>query len=173
MERAGALTAVPGWGGVAMGFSAVVAAVIARQQRTHKSWLAVWLLEACVAFLIGLTAMWRKAHLRSMPLWSGPTRKFAFSFAPPLLAGAVFTAALVRSGMYSLLPGVWLCLYGVAVMTGGAFSTPVVPVMGSAFLATGAAALFLYTSSPNAWLAVGFGAMHMIFGLVIARKYGG
>lgn len=173
MERSVSVTAVPGWGGIAMGTSALVSALIATKQPSEQAWVSVWILEACVALLLGVTATWRKARRRNVPLWSAPYRKFAFSFTPPIFAGAVVTAAMVRSGSYQFLPGTWLCLYGVAVMTGGAFSIPVVPVMGSVFLATGAAALFFPGLSSDLWLALGFGVMHIVFGLIIARRYGG
>lgn len=173
MEQAGSFTAVPGWGGVAMGLSAVAAAFLARAQGGEERWLTVWIAESFVAFSIGLYAMWRKAAVSRTPLWSAPARKFVFSFAPPLLVGALLTAAFYRTGGLRMLPGVWLCLYGTAVMTGGAFSARIVPAMGAAFIAIGAAALFAPFTWANWLLGFAFGGLHIIFGIVIARRYGG
>jgi len=56
MESAAEFTAVPGWGGVAMGVTALVAAFGASRQTTPRAWLAVWLIEAFVAVAIAAPA---------------------------------------------------------------------------------------------------------------------
>lgn len=173
MERAGEFTAVPGWGGVAMGATALVAAALAAKQTSPLRWLAIWLAEAFVAISIAATAAARKSHRARMPLFSGPGRKFALSFAPPIVVGAVLTAVLFRAGIVTALPGMWLLLYGTAVVTGGAFSVRIVPLMGLCFMGLGVATIF----SPERWndlfMAAGFGCLQMIFGMLIAKRYGG
>lgn len=178
MERAGSFTAVPGVGGIAMGLTAVATAMIASRAPSARIWIIEWLSAGVVAIALGILAMWRKSRLRGLPLWSPPTRKFVFSFVPPLIAGAALTVALWRADMVTALPAVWLMLYGTGVITGGAFSVPVVPVMGACFLAEGMLALFLPTLWPPLswgciWLGIGFGGLHIIFGSIIARRYGG
>jgi len=173
MERAGSFTAVPGWGGVAMGVTALAASLIAARQTDPRAWLATWLIEGAVAIAIGLLAMQYKARLAGLPLWSPPTRKFVFSFAPPLAVGAALTLVLWHAGLVAVLPGMWLMLYGAGIIAGGAFSTPVVPVMGVFFLVGGGLALSSPASWNDAWLGAGFGALHIVFGAIIARRYGG
>ena len=173
MERAGSFTAVPGWGGVAMGLSAVLASAVAMWQTTPGAWLSVWLIEGVLAVGIGLLAMQRKAWLAGLSLWSSPVRKFVFSFLPPLVVGAALTFLLWRSGLIAVIPGVWLMLYGTGVITGGAFSVPVVPVMGACFLAAGAAVSFSPPAWTDLWLGLCFGGLHIVFGAIIARRYGG
>jgi hypothetical protein len=95
MERAGSFTAVPGWGGVLMGVTALAAAGFASHAQSRGMWLAIWLSEALVAMGVGVLAMRRKARAAGLPLWSAPARKFVFSFFPSLFAGAVLTAALL------------------------------------------------------------------------------
>src|SRR5712692_6918696 len=118
MESAAEFTAVPGWGGVAMGVTALVAAFAASRQTSPRAWLAVWLIEALVAVAIAAPAAAHKAHRANMPLLSGPGRKFLLSFAPPLLAGGLLTFILFRAGASAALPGLWLLLYGTAVVAG-------------------------------------------------------
>jgi hypothetical protein len=173
MERAGSFTAVPGWGGFAIGWTALAASFVAARQASRNAWLATWLAEALVAVGIAAGATARKARAAKVPLLSGPGRKFALSFVPPLLVGALLTVALFRAGYAAVLPGMWLLLYGTAVVTGGAFSVRVVPVMGLCFMFTGALALFSPAAWGNWFMAVGFGALQIIFGLVIAKRYGG
>lgn len=173
MERAGSFTAVPGWGGVAMGATALAAAGLASHAPSRQMWMLYWMLEGVIAVAAGMVAMSRKASAAGLPLWNPPARKFLFSFVPPLIAGAALTLALWHAGAVNTIPGVWLMLYGTGVIAGGAFSTPVVPVMGACFLATGAVAIFTPPAWSDFWLGFGFGALHVVFGAVIARKYGG
>ena len=178
MERAGSFTAVPGWGGVVMGVTAMATASFASHSGSASEWIAYWLAEAVIALIIGMLAMWKKSRAAGLPLWSAPARKFVFSFVPPLLAGALLTISLWNAGAVSSIPGLWLMLYGAGVMTGGAFSVRAIPVMGACFVAEGALALFLVPAAfPNVWadvwLGAGFGGLHILFGAMIARRYGG
>jgi hypothetical protein len=173
MERGPAFTAVPGWGGVAMGVSALLAAAIATAQPTPAGWLRVWIAEAAVAVGIGAWAMTRKARRADLSVLSGAGRRFFLSFLPPALAGAVLTGALLRSGDLSLIPGVWLLLYGAAVVTAGTFSVKVIPLMGLCFMALGGIALLTAPEWGDALLALGFGGLHIVFGLHIGRTHGG
>lgn len=173
MERAGSFTAVPGWGGAAIGFTALAAAAIASHQPTAALWIFVWLAEAALAMVLAVLAVARKARAARLPLFSGPGRKFALGFAPPMIVGALLTAALYRDGDLRLLPGMWLLLYGTAVVSGGSFSVRVVPIMGICFIALGAAAAVSPASWGNAYMMAGFGGLQILFGLIIAQKYGG
>jgi hypothetical protein len=173
MERAGSFTAVPGWGGVAVGLTALAAAAVAWRQASPTLWLVTWLAEALLAAMIGAwTVVW-KAKAAGLSLLSAPGRRFALSFAPPIVVGALLTAVLVRAGLVAALPGMWLLLYGTGVVTGGAFSIEAVPLMGLCFMALGVAALFCPAAWGNLFMAAGFGGLHLVFGAVIARRYGG
>lgn len=173
MERAGAFTAVPGWGGVGMGITALLAAWIASQQPTVERWMLAWVVEGWLAFAIGGLAMVRKAAAGSTPIGSRPGRRFVLAYTPPILVGGLLTVVLYRAGLTALLPGCWLLLYGTAVVTGGALSVPVVPVMGACFMLLGGVALFTPSAWSNLLMAFGFGGFHIGFGTWIARRYGG
>lgn len=173
MERAGSFTALPGWGVIAMGITAVGAAVIASQQETSAAWLVTWVVEAAVAIAIAAWTMVSKARESGSSLFTGPGRRFVYSFAPPLFAGALLTLLLVRIDITGAIAGIWLLLYGTGVVTGGAFSIRIVPLMGLCFMVLGAVALFCPPAWGNEFLAAGFGGLHILFGAVIARKYGG
>jgi hypothetical protein len=173
MESAASFTAVPGWGGVLMGVTALAAALLASLRPGTAWWVLTWGVEAFIALAAGALAMFLKARKAGTSILSSPGRKFVLGLSPPMLAAAVLTVVIFRAGLSGLLPGVWLLLYGAGVVTGGAFSVKVVPVMGLCFMLAGAMALF----SPAAWgnwlMAAGFGGIHIIFGIIIARRYGG
>jgi hypothetical protein len=147
MERSASFTAVPGWGQVLLGLTALAA-------------------------LISVLSMRRKANRRGLPLFSGPGSKVALGLFPPLVAGAFLTFLLQRLGISSALAPAWLLLYGAGIITGGAYSVSIVPVMGVCFMATGVVAVVAPAWS-NGLLAAGFGGLHIIFGLLIARRHGG
>src|SRR2546422_3153462 len=104
MERAGSFTAVPGWGQVAVGVTALLAAFLATRQPTPELWLAVWLGEAIVALAIGGAAMGRKADALEEPLLSRPGRRVGLGFLPPLGGGGLFALAPVRPRPLHPLP---------------------------------------------------------------------
>ena len=173
MENAGAFTAVSGWGMVVVGAIALVTALVAAMQPTPDRWLDVWLSAGVTGLVVQLWAMLAKARRSDMSLLSGPGRKFVLAVSPPILAGAVLTVVLYQAHLTDVLPGVWLLLYGAAVIAGGAFSVEIVPVMGFCFMLAGVLALF----TPLAWndwiLAASFGGLHIAFGVPIARRHGG
>src|SRR5437867_9226989 len=173
MERAGSFAAVPGWGGILIGVSALLTALISSRLPSKDLWFASWLGEALLAVGIGGWAMAQKAKAAQSTLLYGPGRKFALNLCPAMIAGAIVTLVLYQYGLFGIMPGVWLLLYGVAVVTGGAFSVNIVPIMGLCFMAIGTIALFSPFEWANWFMAAGFGALHMAFGAVIAGRYGG
>ena len=175
MERAGSFTSIPGWGGVGVGLTAIVAAAVAQQflGRSLRMWLATWLAEAVVAAIVGFGTMALKAKRSDERFMSGASRRFFISYFAPLVAGAVITIALVRVEAYSAIPATWLLLYGTAFVSSGAFSIRVIPVMGIGFMLFGVLAALLPLGFSNIVLGVAFGGLHILFGLIIARSYGG
>ena len=173
MERAGTFTAISGWGIVAAGITAIPAGVVAALQESEFSWLAVWVGAAIAALAISVAMTIRKARVLGVPVTSGPGRKLMLAFAPVVLAGALLTVVLIQHGLTTLLPGVWLVLYGAGVAAGGALSVPVIPVMGVSFMLLGAAALFAPAGRQEWFMLAGFGGLHIAFGIRIARRYGG
>jgi hypothetical protein len=171
MERSAAFTAVPGWAGVAIGLTALAAAWIASRQTTAEMWLAVWLAEGMIALGIGIFGILEKVQRTGVPLTSA--RKFALGFAPPIAVAVALSAAMWNRGLADFLPGAWISLYGAAVIAGGAYSVGIVPVMGTVFLAIGSAALFAPPAWADALMALSFGGVHIVFGLLVARRYGG
>ena len=173
MEAAGTFTAVSGWGQVFIGVTAVVAAVVAARFAGSSEWVLVWAAEAGLALLISVWFMYNKAKSASLPLLTGSARKLLFSFSPVFAVGMVVTVALMQRGLYALLPGIWMTLYGTAVVAAGAFSVRIVPVMGAAFIVVGGFALFAPATWSTALMIAGFGLLHVVFGFIIARRHGG
>jgi hypothetical protein len=172
MEASGTFTAVSGAGGVAMGVIALLAASYASRFPDPEVRMRVWVGAAVVSAAVSGYAIIRKARHRKESTLTGAGRKFVLNFMPAIAAGTALTVALNGAGLTTLLPGIWLLLYGTGVVTGGAFSVRVVPAMGVAFMALGVAAL----AAPQ-WgdtlMILGFGGLHIVFGAIIAWRYGG
>ncbi len=174
MERAGTFTAVPGWGGVAMGGTAVAAALVAGPPDGSLRWLLVWVGEAAIAFAIAVWSIAAKIRRSGTAFASGAAslQRVSLACAPALGAGVALTAVFVQHGLSRRLPGCWLLLYGAALASGGALSVSGIAAMGALFMALGCVAFVL----PPAWggwlMAIGFGGLHMVFGCLMVRRYG-
>jgi hypothetical protein len=158
---------------VVIGVTGALAAWLASRQSSPENWLATWIVAAVVAMAIGVVTTAMKARAMGEPIRSGPGRKFVLSLAPPLIAGAILTLVLFRAGLEEVLPGMWLLLYGAGIITAGTNSVRVVPVMGFSSMAVGVIALLAPAGWGDAFMAVGFGGLHVVFGTLIARRYGG
>jgi hypothetical protein len=172
MEGAAAFTTFSGAGLVLIGLTALGAGLLAGFT-PGPAWLRVWVAEAGLALAVGVLATVWKARTARLPLVAGPLRKFGLALAAPSLAGAVLTVALAREGAHALLPGVWLMLYGSGLLAGGAFSIRLVPVMGGCFLLLGVATSLAPAMLGPIGLLLGFGGLHVAFGVLVVRGHGG
>ena len=173
LENSTSFTAVPGWGMVGMAAVASIAAAVAWRQAGFDNWCVTWLAAAAVALSLAMFTMQRKSRRAGVPLFSGPGRKFLLNFLPPLAVGALLTVVLYRAGAVRTIPGMWMLLYGTGVVSGGAFSVRIVPAMGFCFMGMGALALLSPVAWTNWYMVAAFCGLHLVFGFMIARKYGG
>jgi len=174
VERSSQFTAVPGVGGILMGATALITSVVVSRLATNEARLTAWLIDAAVAGTIGTVALVRKVRRGHLPLVVGPTRRFALGLAPAMIAGAALTVAAVKLDVWELLPPIWMLCYGVAVLAAGAASAaPIVPLVGSVFVAAGILAIATPSSWGNYWMAATFGVAHIIAGAIVARRHGG
>lgn len=175
MERAGSFTSVSGLGMMLVGVIGCAAWFWGRALRFDldaTSLLAIWLSSAFAAVVVSGWAIRRKAEETRQSLRSGPARTFVIAFVPSLLAGVVLTVFFFEAEHTGWLPGTWLTLYGAAVAAGGATSVRPVPVMGALFMVLGVAA-FKWPGSAQLLLLAGFGFLHLVFGFLLKRRYGG
>jgi hypothetical protein len=174
MASATSYTAFSGWGLAVVGCGAVLTGLIAMQQPTVVSQLTAWLADAGVSAAIGVLWSIRKARVAGQALTAGPIRKFCLSFAPAILAGAVLTMVMLRdTSAVNLLPGIWLLLYGTGLISSGALSVRIIPVIGAGFFALGVLTLIAAPAWANTLLIGGFGGLHIVLGTIIAWRHGG
>jgi hypothetical protein len=173
MASATGYTTLSGPGLVLIGIGALLTGAVALQAPAGWARVQLWLLDALLSVGIGCASVVLKARAAQQPLFAGPVRKFALVFAPAILAGAALTLALMRYEAWTLMPGLWLLMYGTALLSTGTTSVAVIPALGGGFFALGFVALLAPPEWGTALMMVGFGALHALFGLLIARRYGG
>ena len=172
MEGAAAFTTLSGAGLVLIGLSALAADILAGRT-PDAAWLHVWIGEAALALVVGVVSTLLKTRAARLPVLTGPLQKFALALAAPLVVGVVLTATLAGAGLHAMLPGTWLMLYGTGLLAGGAFSIRLVPLIGAGFLVLGVATALAPPALGPVALALGFGGLHVAFGVLIARGHGG
>jgi hypothetical protein len=172
IELSGSMV-VPGTAGVLMGSIGILAAIVASTPRWAPHWLLIWVLAGGTAFLVGGALMARETAQSGHARYLGPVRKFLLCLCPALFAGAVLTFVLWHAGMERLLPGTWLLLYGCAVLSASTVTIPstmrLIGIMGTLFVVLGSLGFALPPAEHTALLGLGFGALHIVFGILIGR----
>lgn len=161
--------AVPGSSGIAMGCVGVAATALSYIPRLHEHWVSIWLLAAVVAAGLGGTLLARPSSLRSLAPLGVQFRKFGLCLFPSLFAGAVLTVVLWYSGQHRALAGMWLLLYGCGLVTVSIVTTSMIAAMGGLFIALGVVAFFVPASYQIFLLGLGFGGLHILFGILVGR----
>ena len=164
---------VPGMAGIVMGSIGVLAAIVVSLPRWAPHWLAIWLAAAAAAFVLGGALVARQIVSRGRTRYLGPARKFLLCLCPALLAGVVLTVVFAASGMTGAIPGMWLLLYGCAVLSASSVTAAgiarLICTMGALFVALGSMTFALPVAAHTAMLGLGFGVLHIVFGILIGR----
>lgn len=159
--------------GIVMGIIGVLAAIVVSLPRWTPHWLGIWLVAAAIALLLGGASVARQVARRGRTRYLGPARKFLLCLCPALLAGAVLTLVFAAAGMTSVIPGMWLLLYGCAVLSASTVTSAgiarYIGIMGALFVALGSMTFALPAWAHTAMLGLGFGVLHIIFGILIGR----
>lgn len=182
MASSAEFTGVSGVGMIGMGVVALVGAWFATRSADLDRWLNYWTAVAMLGCGVGAAGLLYKSRKYRLPLLVGAGRKFLLNFSPAIIAGIALSEVFYVQQLYQFLPALWLLMYGVAVISGGAFSIPAIPLMGVCFMVAGVAAFFLPDTVLNVpgtvrptdlVLAAAFGGLHIGFGVLVAHKHGG
>jgi hypothetical protein len=169
MEAASAVT-VPGSAGVTIGMVGILAAVAGSTPALRQEWLLVWLTAALLAAGAGGLIMARQAARQGFTLFGAPLRKLLLCLAPALFGGAILTWVHLAAGNLHAIPGTWLLLYGCALVSASAPTARIVAVLGALFILLGLLAFAAPDRFLNPLLGIGFGGLHLLFGVLIGRQ---
>jgi hypothetical protein len=168
MEGAGSV-AIPGSAGIAMGGIALAAAGLSLMPNLERYWLLIWLVAAPLAAIVGALLLAKSGSVATFVATGTPGRKLALGLLPSLFAGAAMTAVLWSADLTTAIPGTWLLLYGCGLISASVSTTAIVARMGMCFAGLGLVALLGPAVFHIPLLALGFGGLHIIFGILIAR----
>lgn len=168
MDGAGSV-AIPGSAGIAMGLIGLAAAALSWVPSLAAYWLVIWLGAAPIAAIVGGLLLAKSGSVATFVAVGTPGRKLAFGLFPSLFAGAVMTAVLWSADLSTAIPGMWLLLYGCALISASVSTTMIVAWMGAGFAGFGILALLSPVALHIPLLAMGFGGLHILFGILIAR----
>ncbi len=186
MERSTRFLSLSGWSGVWAGCTALVSAGIAWQMHLPyffyrdvrpARWegVAPFVLLGAATFLVALVGAyyftWRKASASGQKMWTRPARELMTQVAIPIIIGGIFCLSFLYEGLYTYLAPACLAFYGLALINGSKYTLTEIRWLGYCELLLGCIALFVPYYG-LAFLAAGFGLLHIIYGIVMWNKYG-
>lgn len=160
---------IPGSAGITMGVVGLVATALSLLPQLAPYWFFIWLAAAPIAAIVGGLLLARSVSVATFIAPGTPGRKLAYGLLPCLFAGAAMTVVLAGAKLQAAMPGTWLLLYGCALVSASATTTAIVASMGSLFVALGIAALVAPVAFHVPLLGLGFGGLHILYGILIGR----
>lgn len=187
MERSSKFLSLSGWAGIMAGIYALVGAYIAyayfrfnpTEMVSHSpeaifpEMANVLILAAIVLLLSVGTAIflsYKRAVKRNEPVRNATSRRLMTNMALPLLSGGIFILILMAKGIIGLLAPMTLLFYGLALFGAGNYTYREVRFLGSILVVLGLAGAYLVEYGVLLW-ALGFGVMHIVYGLYIHIKH--
>ena len=185
MEQSSRFISLSGWSGIMAGIYALIAAGIARYLLNDfiiSSGIEVGdklIIQLCVLAFVtlisavgtGLFLSIRKSKNHNLKIWSKPAKNMLIHLSVPLIAGGLFVIALyINYSNIILAAPVTLIFYGLALVNASKVTFQDVLYLGYCQIALGIIGLFIPGYGLLLW-AIGFGVLHIIYGILIQRKY--
>ena len=189
MERSTRFVSLTGWSGIMAGIYALVGAFVAYRmfysgdegkfmtQMSEKPEtgviLQLFLLAVIVLALAIGTAMWmsaRRAKRRQESIWNPAARRLVVHLSIPLVTGGLFILILVLKGMMGLIAPASLVFYGLALINASKFTFEDVKFLGMAQIVLGLLGTWMTGAGLILW-AIGFGIMHIVYGIHMQWRY--
>lgn len=189
MERASKFLSLSGWAGIMAGIYALAGAYVAYKllyfnpdeiayaTAASGNWSATLLKLIALALTILVLAIgtaiflsYKKANKRSEKLWNATSRRLLINMAVPLVSGGLLILVLISKGLIGLVAPLTLLFYGLALYNAGKFTFGEVRVLGLVEIGLGLVSAYFIGYGLLCW-AIGFGLLHIIYGIYIHYKY--
>lgn len=189
MERSSKFLSLSGWAGIMAGIYALAGALAAYKiydfnptavgsslhsgDSSYPALFNIVLLAMAILLLALLTAIYvsfREANKREEKLWNATSKRLLINMAAPLLVGGILILVLMSKGMIGFIAPFSLLFYGLALFNGGNFTYPEVRILGTIQISLGLISSYFVEYGLIFW-ALGFGVIHIIYGIYMQYKY--
>lgn len=182
MERSSKFLSLYGGAGILAGIYALLGAFLAHSvlnfnpdqvnYDTPNAGMIILLGLAVLALALGSAILlsFRKAQRRGEKIWNTVSKRLLAHMAPPLVAGGLLILILIAKGLVGLIAPLSLIFYGIALYNAGIYTYGEVKALGLFQVLLGLLGCFFIEYGLFLW-ALGFGILHIFYGIYLHYKY--
>ena len=193
MERSSRFLSLSGFSGIFIGIFALIGAAVAYwylgmnftispdysigreiNGNIRRSFYNFFFTDAIIVLLASLLAAFyfsaKKARKKGYTLWDGTAKRLLLNLFIPLIAGGIFSLILLYHGVVGFVAPVTLIFYGMALLNASKYTYDDIRALGLCEIGLGLLASFLLGYGLLFW-AIGFGVLHIIYGILLYTKY--
>ncbi len=123
-----------------------------------------------LAVLSGYIFTARKSKEKNLQIWDQTTKRLLFNFAVPLITGGLFCLGLLYHEIFVFVAPTTLIFYGLALVNASKYTFTDIQYLGLCQIVLGLLSFFFLGWGLVFW-AFGFGVLHIVYGLVMHKKY--
>jgi len=143
-------------------------ATVSNHQLTTLFGIAIVILSAAVSLATFFSV--RMARKKNLTIWNNTSKRLLISILIPLAVGAIFCLQLAIYGAGGLVPAATLIFYGLALLNASKYTISEIHYLAISQLVLGIIASFFIGWGLLFW-GIGFGVMHIIYGIIMYWKY--
>lgn len=179
MERSSKFLSLSGMSGVSAGLFALLGAFVACQMLNGRlrftddlviDFVVLAALVLVCALVSGLFFCYKKSKKNKVNIWMPVTKHIVIDFSIPMLVGGLFCLILIVQNLSFMVASTMLVFYGLALISAGSRTYGDIKVLGLCEISLGLLAGIIADKGLLFW-AVGFGVLHIIYGIVLYLKY--
>jgi len=193
MERSARFISLSGWSGIWAGAVALTGSFIANkwlnelpgntniylETQAESSggyndiaarFVTLAVIVLAVAIAGGVYFTWKKANKKRQKIWNAASKRMLMHIAVPMLAGGIFSLLFLYNGHVMYIAPACLVFYGLALINGGKYTFSDIQYLGYMELVLGVMTMLLPGYGLIFW-AIGFGVLHIIYGVFMWNKY--
>lgn len=189
MERSSRFLSLTGWSGIMAGIYALLGAYLGYElfyvaptdtlsvyggldSQITNIMGAVLLATTILLLAVGTAILlsWKKAKKANEKIWNASSRRLLINMAIPLFTGGLFILILLSQSLISLVPAVSLIFYGLALLNASKYTFEEVKYLGIVEIILGLVAAYYIGYGLMFW-AIGFGIMHIVYGIYMHLKH--
>ncbi|MFV0305283.1 MAG: hypothetical protein ACK5IC_07380 [Moheibacter sp.] len=197
MERSTRFMSLSGWTGIMAGIYSLIGAVAAyyiifihnssfeNGRKLYENYAEnitdlfspknkLLLLIAILVIIFSATTAFyqsnQKAKKQGIKLWNSTSKRLFIQVALPLITGGIFCVALLFYGHAGLIAPAMLIFYGLALLNGSKYTLKEFHSLALCEIALGLISLFFIGYGLYFW-TIGFGILHIIYGILMQKRY--